>query len=282
MKWFRRFLLELWVVLPIAVIVGFLGPFGTYLSGDFLSRAGRWWAILMGAYVVMRPTMEIWRSLARATALPQGSLVFWGMVLSSFPMTLLWRLVGRDEVRLLGGYSGLLPFTLLCSLLVMLVAWWAERADVHLLRYYDASISGNSAIGLWTSGGSPTNANFLPVSNDAGQSATSIRASRPRLYARLSPQFTGDILALESEDHYVRVHGMQHSELLLLRLRDAIAEMDESLGEQTHRSWWVARNAVAEVAGSGRNRYLRLVNGTRALVARDSVDRLSRSGFLPA
>lgn len=280
-KWIRRVLLELWVVLPIAVIVGFLGPFGTYLSGDFLIRAGRWWAILMGAYVVMRPTMELWRALARATALPYGSLVFWGMVLSSFPMTLLWRLVGREEVRLLGGYSGLLPFTLLCSLLIMLVAWWAERADDHLLRYYDGSLSGKSAVGNWLGSGSRANGTFISDSRDTDQSSPGTWSAKPRLYARLSAQFAGEILALESEDHYVRVHGMQHSELLLLRLRDAIAEMDESLGEQTHRSWWVARNAVAEVAGSGRNRYLRLVNGTRALVARDSVERLSRSGFLP-
>ncbi len=105
-------------------------------------------------------------------------------------------------------------------------------------------------------------------------------SSRPRLYARLSPQFDGDILALESEDHYVRVHGMARSELLLLRLRDAIAEMDGVGGEQTHRSWWVARNAVSEIAGTGRNRHLLLQNGTKAMIARDSIDRLQRSGFL--
>ena len=106
-------------------------------------------------------------------------------------------------------------------------------------------------------------------------------SARPRLYARLSPRFEGDILALESEDHYVRVHGMRQTELLLVRLRDAIAEMDGSLGEQTHRSWWVARDAVAEIIGAGRNWDIRLVNGTRALVARDSIERLRRSGFLP-
>ncbi|WP_336968942.1 LytTR family transcriptional regulator DNA-binding domain-containing protein [Sphingobium aromaticiconvertens] len=57
--------------------------------------------------------------------------------------------------------------------------------------------------------------------------------------------------------------------------------MDDISGEQTHRSWWVAREAVAETAGAGRNREIRLVNGIRAPVARDSVDRLRRSGFLP-
>jgi DNA-binding LytR/AlgR family response regulator len=67
-----------------------------------------------------------------------------------------------------------------------------------------------------------------------------------------------------------------------LRLRDAIAEMDGHAGEQTHRSWWVAREAVSEIVCEGRNREIRLVNGTCSPVARDSIDRLKRTGFLPA
>lgn len=274
MKGLRRILLELWAILPVAGVVGFLGPFGTYLSGDFFVRAGRWWLLLMGAYLIARPTLILWRKIARITGLPHGSLVFWGMVASSFPMALVWRLVGREEVRLLGGYGGLVPFTLLCCLLVMTVAWWAERADAHLLRYY----TDNHA-----RGDAPDASAWMMA--DGGVRAASpspaAGAGRPRLYNRLSAGFNGAILALESEDHYVRVHGQHESELILIRLRDAIAEMDDISGEQTHRSWWVAKEAVAEAAGAGRNREIRLVNGIRAPVARDSVDRLQRSGFLP-
>ncbi len=133
-KWFRRLLIEVWGIIPIAAVVGFLGPFGTYLSGDFLLRVGRWWGSLMMAYIVMRPAIELWRWIARVTRLPQGSMVFWGMVLTSFPLALGWRLAGREEVRLLGGYTGLLPFTFLCAMLTIAVVWWAERADVTLLR----------------------------------------------------------------------------------------------------------------------------------------------------
>jgi DNA-binding LytR/AlgR family response regulator len=112
--------------------------------------------------------------------------------------------------------------------------------------------------------------------------APRLDGSKPRLRARLSKGFDGDILALESEDHYVRVHGVRQSELLLLRLRDAIQEMDGCPGAQTHRSWWVARDAVAGVVANGRNREIRLVNGMRIPVARDSVFRLEQAGFLPA
>ena len=57
--------------------------------------------------------------------------------------------------------------------------------------------------------------------------------------------------------------------------------MDDEPGDQTHRSWWVARGAVSQVVGAGRNRQIEQVNGTRAPVARDSIDRLTRSHFLP-
>ncbi len=79
----------------------------------------------------------------------------------------------------------------------------------------------------------------------------------------------------------MRVHGARSSELLLIRLRDAIAEMDDLPGEQTHRSWWVARDAVVGVHARGRSYEIKLINGERALVARDSVERLTRSQFLP-
>jgi hypothetical protein len=280
----RRFLLEIWAILPVAAVVGFLGPFGSYLGGDFFQRVGRWWIMLMGAYILARPMLLFWRWIARATGLPQGSLVFWGMIFSSFPLALVWRIVGSDEIRLLGGYSGLLPFAVLCSLLVTMVVGWAERADAHLLQYYDAAmprarsfINPGPAIDAGVAPGALAPAAATPVVAPPAVSAVS-----PRLHARLSPRFEGEILALESEDHYVRVHGPKGSELLFLRLRDAIAEMDGRMGEQTHRSWWVARDAVAGVSGAGRNREIELVNGERAPVARDSVDRLLRSGFLPA
>lgn len=269
----RRILLELWVIVPLAAIVGFLGPFGSYLTGDFWMRTGRWSAVLMAAYILVRPTMLFWDWIARSTGLPRGSVIVWGLLLSSFPMALVWHATGFREIRILGGYAGILPFALLSSLAILLVVWWAEKADVHLRKYYNGPGSPP-----------PPDPDRTPASRFPASPVPALpgMTTTPRLRGRLDPQFDGPILALESEDHYVRVHGMRHSELLLMRLRDAIAEMDDVPGEQTHRSWWVARDAVADVAGSGRNLEIRLPNDKCAPVARDSVDRLRRSGFLPS
>jgi len=70
------------------------------------------------------------------------------------------------------------------------------------------------------------------------------------------------------EDHYVRVHTMLGSALVLMRLRDAIMLMRETDGMQVHRSWWVARGAVEDALRDGRNVRLRLARGIEAPVAR--------------
>ena len=66
-----------------------------------------------------------------------------------------------------------------------------------------------------------------------------------RLLRRVPPALGRDLLALEMEDHYLRIHTALGSDLILLRLRDALAELGPSRGRQVHRSWWVAEGAVA-------------------------------------
>ncbi|HEX7852640.1 MAG TPA: LytTR family DNA-binding domain-containing protein [Sphingobium sp.] len=281
MKRLRRTLLELWILVPLAGIVGFLGPFGTYLAGDFFARSLRWGGMLLGAYVLVRPTMMLWAWVADATRLPRGTVMIWGLTVSSIPMSFIWLYGGWNEISALDGLSGIMPFSVLCALTILLVASLADRADEHLLRNYQGPMQRLRA----TTEGQPAVAEaVLPVIRPepvAVPSPLLTGEERPRLYARLGAQFEGDVLALESEDHYVRVHGLRGSDLLLMRLRDAIAEMDGVPGAQTHRSWWVAQDAVADFSRSGRAMDVVLTNGTRAPVARDSVDRLERSGFLP-
>ncbi|MEM1050530.1 MAG: LytTR family DNA-binding domain-containing protein [Pseudomonadota bacterium] len=69
-----------------------------------------------------------------------------------------------------------------------------------------------------------------------------VGAGRPRLLARLKPRLqSAELLALKSDGHYLRVFTDEGSELVLMRLKDAIAETDPVEGMQVHRSWWLAR-----------------------------------------
>ncbi|MEQ1755216.1 MAG: LytTR family DNA-binding domain-containing protein [Micropepsaceae bacterium] len=88
------------------------------------------------------------------------------------------------------------------------------------------------------------------------------------------------ILALEAEDHYVRVHTPAGSELILLRLSDAAKEMGGQPGARTHRSWWVARSAVKSVNRLEGRMSLVLVNGVEAPVSRSYASELREAGWL--
>ncbi len=89
-----------------------------------------------------------------------------------------------------------------------------------------------------------------------------------------------DVLCLQMEDHYVRVHGRDGSRLVHASLGRATAELKGVEGMQVHRSWWVARDAVESVIEDNRNMRLRLRNGLEAPVGRTRIAALRAGGWL--
>ena len=75
------------------------------------------------------------------------------------------------------------------------------------------------------------------------------------LLARLPARSRAELLHLRMQDHYVEVHTAAGSELLLLRFRDALREVEDINGLQVHRSHWVARDAVVGVEAAWRRPY---------------------------
>ena len=103
----------------------------------------------------------------------------------------------------------------------------------------------------------------------------------PRLSARLPLRLQhAAIQALEAEDHYLRVHTDMGSELILMRLSDAIPELDGLDGTQCHRSWWVARSAVTGVAKHGGRATLSLNANIDVPVSRTYLPALRAEGWL--
>ncbi len=78
----------------------------------------------------------------------------------------------------------------------------------------------------------------------------------------------GEVWAVEAEDHYLRLHTSKGQDLILMRLSDAIDELEGIEGARVHRSWWVARAAITEaVRGDGRAT-LTLKDGAEVPVSR--------------
>lgn len=97
---------------------------------------------------------------------------------------------------------------------------------------------------------------------------------------RLPPRLRGaELLAVEAEDHYLRVHTAKGSDLILMRLSDALNELAGLDGARTHRSWWVARAAVRDAAKGDGRATLTLEGGLKVPVSRAHAPGLRAAGW---
>ncbi|HYF22619.1 MAG TPA: LytTR family DNA-binding domain-containing protein [Caulobacteraceae bacterium] len=111
---------------------------------------------------------------------------------------------------------------------------------------------------------------ILPPLPEAEQ-AFRLRLSARRRGARL--------IALEAEDHYVRVHTDTGSELLAMRFSEAVEELSRAHGWRLHRSWWVAADAIEAVRWTRGGGEARLAGGMTAPVSRTYAPTLKAAGW---
>ena len=105
-------------------------------------------------------------------------------------------------------------------------------------------------------------------------------AAPARFLERLPPRLRGAALrAVQAEDHYLRLHTDRGSDLILMRLSDAVAELEGVEGARTHRSWWVARDAVRDVRRGDGRATLILDCGVEAPVSRRYARALRAAGW---
>jgi DNA-binding LytR/AlgR family response regulator len=112
---------------------------------------------------------------------------------------------------------------------------------------------------------------------------TAAASAPPSLTARLPDKLKGGtILALQAEDHYVRIHTDKGSDLILMRLADATEQMGATPGARTHRSWWVSKGAVKSIRRDNGRIALILTNDTEVPISRGYVSELREAGWLDA
>jgi hypothetical protein len=98
-----------------------------------------------------------------------------------------------------------------------------------------------------------------------------LRLSAKRRQARL--------IAIEAEDHYVRVHTDAGSELVAMRFADAVDDLARAYGHRIHRSWWVAGDAIEAVRWTRPGGEVRLTGGIVAPVSRSCARALKSAGW---
>jgi hypothetical protein len=110
---------------------------------------------------------------------------------------------------------------------------------------------------------------------------TEASAEPPKFLERLPLKLRGgDLWAIEAEDHYLRLHTSKGQDLILMRLSDAIAELDGIEGAQVHRSWWIARDAITDARRGDGRATLTLKDGAEVPVSRTYAGMLRERGWI--
>lgn len=247
-------------------------------------------------------TVAIDRSLARGLllALGGGALLAFSGAFGMGDMPLWFRLVYWEPMMLIGALWGHLASGLVEKHIDL------DRRPWLMAGVLTAVISGPIAITVWAA----TTVIFdddhaldidrlpaflLPVVMVTGvlsllnvflsrtpvqTHAAPVGGAPARFLDRLPPRLRGAaIRAVESEDHYLRIHTDRGSDLILMRLSDALGELEGLEGAQTHRSWWVARNAVRQVSRGEGRATLTLDDGLEAPVSRRYAKALREAGW---
>ena len=99
------------------------------------------------------------------------------------------------------------------------------------------------------------------------------------ILARLPLDIRAPLISLSVQDHYTEVTTAKGAKLVLIRLSDAIRESGD--GFQIHRSYWVARKAIARVERRGGKVILTTGTGQELPVSRTYLPVIKAAGLLP-
>ncbi|KWV92363.1 hypothetical protein AUC45_11505 [Erythrobacter sp. YT30] len=267
-SFWRSTITDLGIMTVIGVFLAVIGPFGS-IEYPFAVRLITWLIFSYLGYAIYSPMGYFVDRAHEALDLPKSPLWLAAALIATVPMTILVYFVQ---------FAPNWPPT--------------PSPEEALKSYFYVFVIGGGVTLLFNFIGPRANASretvapaavpSMPVADPepqpvAPQPETS--TSNP-LLDQLPAELGSDVIALEMEDHYVRVHTALGSELVLMRLRDAIAHLSEIDGRQVHRSWWVARGAVEDVERDGRNVRLKLACDIEAPVSRAQVSELKEAGWI--
>jgi hypothetical protein len=257
----REWATDLAIMTVVGVFMGVIGPFGSFNGGPVELRIAYWVANMWIGFLALSTFVRLSARAAIRFDLPIWFVIAMGVAVGALPLAIGLRFFSAAFWP--PNHGRLTPlFTQYAQTLAM--------SEPVSFGYYFLLDRG------WRGAARPGRAGAHGRIPDQRPAA----AAGGGFLDRLPPRLGRELLCLQMEDHYVRAHTARGSDLILTPLKDAIAELGATDGLQVHRSWWVAKGAVAEPVASGRNLSLRLSNGLEVPVSRASVAKLRAAGWL--
>ena len=215
---------------------------------------------------------------------PVRRYVYWvtvmvgGGLIGALNEPLLWRIPALASRPPLLAAVQVLAMTPPITLLVWLVAAgvFGHRLNPRILPELSVSVLvvdvGVVALALLVRRATQTM--VQPAARPPGAAPAAIAEKLPPRLAR------AELIAVEAEDHYLRVHTTAGHGLILMRFADALAALEACDGVRAHRSWWVARRAVDDTRWSRGRGELRLGNGLVVPVSRSYAGELRAADWV--
>lgn len=268
----RRIRAELTRVLVTATLTGLLlgalGPFGTFERMTPVERFSFWLACILGGAMIQAPLYWLGDWIGRERHIPAWLWVPATAIVGAAPVTILVNGVAVTLLRASAtdSFLALYPMVLLITLPIQIVT--------HVMlgrRAHRDALAGP----------------LTPVAPQAGAAApTPVAPLEPAVagstpfFDRVPKRLGRDLICLRMEDHYLRVYTSAGDALILMKISDAEAELGAIEGLRLHRSWWAARAAVTGWRRDGKSLELTLRNGLTVPVARERQAKVREAGWL--
>jgi DNA-binding LytR/AlgR family response regulator len=228
----------------VGLLLGFAGPFGSYPAYSTGTRYAFWLGLTVAGVAAVLAADAVLPRTRLSAGLPRAVAI---ALLSSVPMTFVvaWTLSLLQPGRVFAPQQ--LPLLFACVAAVQLLVTLAT------LGLAPAAAASHTMVDAALPDPPP---------------ATSPPAFPPALLSKLPRQLGPNITAIETEDHYLRIHTTVGNALVLMRMADAVAMLDRRLGAQVHRRWWVAEAAVVGLQSEDQKLLLQLADGRQVPVGR--------------
>ncbi len=229
------------VLLSAGVILGISGPFDTFRSLPAFPRVAYWTTVVVLTFV----TGSLVSNLVHA-ALPERA--GWPRLVMSTCA------VGAAVTAVLSALN-----------LILFGTWHATWSEFLELLGIVTLISG-----------------VIEICSFALRADTLSEPERPApLLERLPLEKRGPLVGLSAEDHYVRVVTRKGTELVLMRLSDAMREVGTTRGLQIHRSHWIALDQIRRITRNGDRGEAVLSDGSIRPISRGYMSAVRAAGLLP-
>lgn len=239
------------IPLAVVVVLGLTGPFGTFELLSLLPRLAYWLAVVALNWTLCDIAVR-WVDGQLPDTLPMRRVVvpLAGAAAVSIPAT--------GVVTLANGLSGIgWPEAILTLYGQVMLLLGAISVPVYVLADLQEAAQRQ---------------------HRADEDETPPQG--PSLFqSRLAGPMVGELLCLEMQDHYLKVHTSSDSEMILCRMEDAAREL-EGLGQRVHRSWWVASSARQAVKRDGQKLVVLLSNGLEIPIGRTYRPALKAAGWI--